>query len=111
MRDLGNKRLSDAAAVWRSLFVCIRSESFEIAAGDGPQFRENRFLAGSPNNSGAETSVNEVQERRNRLNSPDQAEIGIVVGVDLDDFHEPGTRGCNFLQHCIEDLTRTAPSR
>lgn len=73
------------------------------------QFGKYRFRACSPDSSAQEIAIPEIQQRGNGLNFVGQAEIRIVVRVDLDDFHPVRPQGGNLLQHRDKDLTRLAP--
>jgi hypothetical protein len=82
-----------------------------VASGDRPQLRQNCLLGRRPHDFGAEIPVHKEKQRRNRLNVIPQAQIGVVVGVDPQHSHAPGTPSRDFIQHRLDNVTGMAPGR
>ena len=79
--------------------------------GDRLQPRENGILADGSNNPGPGNSIDEAKHRRDGLDIKPQAQLGIVVSVDLDDFGTIPTGSRSLPQSRVEDLARPAPRR
>ena len=58
---------------------------------------------------GGGSSVQEVEQRGNGLDTVAQAQVWVVVSVDGDEFQASGTSSGDLVQHRAQRVTRPAP--